>query len=95
MPSKLESFGITYIEAMAMGKPIVAANTSSVPEVIIDRRNGILTDLDSDSVADAILRLYHDKSLREQIAKNNLEDANRFDWNSITDQYLFLYKSLI
>ncbi len=93
MPSRSEGFANVYLEAMGLGKPIVAANVSSIPEVVIDGRNGILTELNADSVADAILRLYRDDSLRKQIAENNLEDIKRFDWNSITDRYIELYES--
>ena len=62
LPSVQEGFGIVFLEAMAAGKPIVAARAAAVPEVV---RNGILVEPENpEALAEAILRLYRDPDLR-------------------------------
>lgn len=94
MPSRQEAFGLVYVEAMALGKPIVAARTSSIPETIEDGRNGILVRLDAQDIANAIARLYKDRELAESIARNNLRDAAKFEWSHIVDRYVALYQQM-
>jgi glycosyltransferase involved in cell wall biosynthesis len=94
MPSKQESFGIVYVEAMALGKPVVATKVGGIPEVVKDGRNGILVEPDSGRVAEAILYLYKNESVRSEMKRSNLQDIARFDWTSIVDQYLEVYAQL-
>jgi glycosyltransferase involved in cell wall biosynthesis len=94
MPSREEANALVYLEAIALGKPIVAAKTSSVPETVQDGRNGILVRLDAHDIANAVVRLYRNRELAESIAKNNLQDAMKFDWSSIVDRYVNVYQQL-
>jgi glycosyltransferase involved in cell wall biosynthesis len=95
MPSREASFGIVYLEAMALGKPIVAGKTGAVPEVVKDGRNGILVQLDPEHIASALLRLYRNKDLAESMANTNLRDAMRFDWDPIVERYVKLYGDIM
>ena len=64
-PSRYESFGIIYLEAMKYGKPVVACNSGGTPEVVKDGETGILISPgDHRSLANAMLKLSKDKSLR-------------------------------
>ena len=59
LPSLWEGFGYVIVEAMACHKPVIAFNTSSNPEIIVNRNNGILTPVnDIKAFADAIEKLY-------------------------------------
>ncbi|MEN4005912.1 MAG: glycosyltransferase family 4 protein [Methanobacteriaceae archaeon] len=93
MPSRMEPFGMVYLEAMALGVPIVASNVGGAPEIIENLKNGILTSPEPEKVADAILELYNDASLREEISKNNLEDIHKFEWDKIVEEYIKIYGS--
>jgi len=95
LPSREESFGIAFLEAMALGKPIIAGNVGGVPEVVKNGRNGILVEPNAVKVAEAILYLYENENVRREMSQKNQFDASRFDWCNIIPQYMYLYKSLI
>jgi glycosyltransferase involved in cell wall biosynthesis len=92
MPSRDEAFGIVYLEAMALGKPVVASNKGGIPEVVKNGRNGILVELDPGQIAQAIVRLLRDEGLRIKMSQNDLEDVARFDWSRVADEYLRVYR---
>jgi glycosyltransferase involved in cell wall biosynthesis len=95
MPSRMEPFGMVYLEAMAVGVPIIASDVGGATEIIEDYRNGILTSPEPIAVSEAILTLYRDKSLREIISNNNLEDIHKFQWNNIVNDYIEEYNGVI
>ncbi|CAO3459823.1 glycosyltransferase [Azospirillum largimobile] len=67
-PSRFESFGLVAIEAMRYGKPVVAGNVGGLAEVIDQMKTGLLVNPDdSGEIAQAILRLAGDRSLRLQL----------------------------
>lgn len=73
-PSLWEGFGIVLIEAMAAGKPCVAANTSSIPEIIEDGVNGFLVPpQDSQSIADSLIIMISDPQLIHQMVQAGIE----------------------
>ena len=90
-PSREESFGIVFLEAMALGKPVIGSITSGIPEVVTNGRNGILVTLEPGEIAEAILYLRDNEKLRQQISENNLEDVTKFDWSNIIDRYIEVY----
>ena len=94
MPSREESFGIVFVEAMALGKPVIAGNTGGIPEMVQGGRNGILVDPDPDRVAEAILYLYANSDVRQEMSENNLRDVAGFDWTNIIQRYIGLYKAV-
>jgi glycosyltransferase involved in cell wall biosynthesis len=77
LPSVQEGFGIVFLEAMASGKPIVAARAASAPEVV---KHGILVEPDDDAaLAEGIERLFADPELRSKLAAESLQWVNQFD----------------
>ena len=70
-PSRYESFGIIYLEAMKYGKPVIACNSGGTPEVVKDGETGILIKPgDFLSLAKAISKLINDMGLRENMGKS-------------------------
>ncbi len=86
LPSVQEGFGIVYLEAMAAGKPIVAAKAAAIPEVV---KHGLLVEPDNpEALAEAILRLYWDSELRERLgACGKLWVAN-YEMTRVARQFL-------
>ncbi len=80
VPSRREAFGITAIELMCMGVPVIASPVGGLPEHVQDRQTGILLPrLDSGAIADAIRQLADDRTLRDGIVERARTHARRFD----------------
>ena len=92
-PSWYEGFGLPVLEAMACGTPVVAANNSSLPEVVGEA--GLLVDAaDVEGLASAIARLVLDEGLRERLIRAGFEQARRFRWQDAARQLLEIYTAL-
>lgn len=80
-PSRCEGFGLPMLEAMAYGVPVIAARTSSLPEVLGSA--GLLVDPDDvEGFAAAILRVTSDHALRERLVREGLSRASQFTWEA-------------
>jgi len=88
-----EALPIAPLEAMAMGKPVVASNDMGLPEIISDGMDGLLVDSTPDSVAEAILNLSGNPNLMHQLSKNaRITAATKFSWEKIAARYEDIYQ---
>jgi glycosyltransferase involved in cell wall biosynthesis len=91
-PSRYEGFGLPVLEAMACGTPVVAADNSSLPEVVGEA--GLLVDeRDPDALAAALARLLTDKGLRQGLAAAAATQVQKFTWDAAARQVVRLYSS--
>ena len=97
LPSLLEGFGLVAAEAMACGKPVVASNTSSLPEVVVDGKTGFLADPTCvDDFVAKILRLVRDADLRREMGeKGRAHVLQNFSWEVAARRVLNIYQQTI
>jgi glycosyltransferase involved in cell wall biosynthesis len=89
LPGLGEALPRTLLEAMAMGLPIVATNAAFIPDVIADRRNGVLApSWRPAALAEAIVELAGDQALAARLGRTALDDARRdYEWDACFDVY--------
>jgi glycosyltransferase involved in cell wall biosynthesis len=92
-----EGFGLSLIEAMAAGKPVVATRTGAVPDIVEDGRSGVLVQPeDAASLAAGIARLLNDPAAAARMgqgAQARVREA--FSLDRMTDQIEAVYRELI
>jgi glycosyltransferase involved in cell wall biosynthesis len=94
-PSKIDSAGITLLEAMASGTAVIVSNRGGTPEIICHGENGVLFEPDNtDALPDAILGMHQDRELRKTVSRNALKTVRNYSWENIAKKYLSLYRSL-
>lgn len=92
-PSYYEGFGLPVLEAMTLGAPVVTSNTSSLPEVAGDA--AILVDpKDVISLAEAILRVVSDRTLRNELIIKGKAQAKLYSWERTAKETLNAYKTI-
>lgn len=94
--SRHESFGMTLVEAMRCGVPMVSTDCDYGPREIIENGvDGLLVPVgDADAVAGALLRLIEDEDLRRSMAAAAVRSSRRFDPGVVTKQYEALFDEL-
>ncbi|WP_410500453.1 glycosyltransferase family 4 protein [Chroococcidiopsis sp. SAG 2025] len=93
-PSYYEGFGLPVLEAMTLGTPVVASNTSSLPEVTGDA--AILIDPnDSNKLAEAIWEVINNSQLRYELIQKGKVRAKQYSWQHNARETLNAYRSLL
>ncbi len=92
-PSEREGFGVAAAEAMAFGRPVVAAAGGALLELVSDGETGILVPpRDAPALRAAVERLLADPELRERLGSAARERAReRFGWDAVLERTLEVY----
>ena len=91
-----ESFGIVLLEAMAAGKPVVASDIGGYSRVVAHGVDGLLVPpKDKDQLAQAILTLLANPSLRGEMGVKGRQKAERYGWEGIAQQTMDYYLEVL
>ena len=95
--SRWEGFGLALPEYMMAGKPIVASRVDAIPNIIRDGENGLLVEMDDDiGASEAVLRIYLDKSLKDKLVLQGMEDVhNRFNARRVSEEHEILFENMV
>jgi glycosyltransferase involved in cell wall biosynthesis len=97
LPSRIDSFGIVYLEAWAYGKPVIGARAGGVPDVIDDGEDGLLVDFgDVEGLAQAIEGLLEQpQRARAMGQRGRAKVAARYTWAHVYDRLRTVYERLV
>jgi len=92
-----EPFGLTMLEALASGKPMIVTNSGGMPEVIQDGINGYVVPIrDYEAIATKIVTLLGDKTLRARIGGTGRKITElRFSKEIMADNNIMIYNSVL
>ncbi len=91
--TECESFGLILLEAMAVGKPIIASDIEGYTSLLTHGTEGLLVPpKDKEALATALLTLIKDKTLRKQMGANGILKAQDYSWENVTKKVLEYYK---
>ena len=94
LPSLDEGFGLTALEALHVGVPVVASNRGALPEVV-GGAGALVDPLDSPAMAAAIARLLADQGLRRARIEAGWKQAQQFTWRASARTLLEAYRRVV
>lgn len=95
LPSEYESFGLSALEAMAGGAPVVATNVGGIPEIITPGVNGYMAKVgDVEQMGKYAIDILKDEETFQKFKANAKAQAEKFDITNIVPQYEKLYEGL-
>ena len=96
-PARMEGFGIAVLEAMAMGKPVVATTAGGLPEIVRDGETGLLVPPDDpDALARAVIRLVQDPLQRRKLGEGGRDRvAAHFTVEAMIGRLASVYRELL
>ena len=95
-PALGEPWGLSLLEAMATGKPVVAAKDGGPQEIVENKRDGFLVEpLNPESYAEVILKLLKDRSLSQSIGEGASIKAKFYSWKRMAEKYCEIYDLLM
>ncbi len=94
IPSLYEGFGVSVLEAMAIGTPVIASNKSAIPEVAGDAA-ALIDPYNTVELVETIKKVISEKSLRNKLIKAGRARANEFHWEESVERLVTVYKEIL
>lgn len=92
-PSYCETFGMTQIEAMACGIPVVTSNISVMPEICGDAA-GYFDPANPEDIADKMNQVLSDESVKNKLINNGIKRARDFSWEKSAREHLLVFEEI-
>ena len=93
-PSLFEGFGLPVLEAMTLGAPVIASNTTSVPEIV--GHAGLLVDpFAEDSIVNAMHQLATGQINRAVLRERGMAQSREFSWHSTAERVREVYRQIV
>jgi phosphatidylinositol alpha-mannosyltransferase len=95
-PTTKASFGITLLESMACETPVVCSDIYGFRDVVKHEREALMVPSgDRDALADALVRLLDDETLRARLGKRGRQEAEQYSWGRVTEAVLDIYTAVL
>ncbi|PYP54572.1 MAG: hypothetical protein DMD39_00765 [Gemmatimonadetes bacterium] len=95
-PTTKASFGITLLESMACETPVVCSDIYGFRDVVRHEREALMVHCgDRDDLADALVRLLDDETLRARLGKRGRQEAEQYSWTRVTEAVLDIYTAVL
>ncbi|MEL7332540.1 MAG: glycosyltransferase family 1 protein [Cyanobacteria bacterium J06560_2] len=92
-PSTYEGFGLTVLEAMACGTPVITSNVTSLPEVAGDAAI-LVGPMDIEGMVEGAIRLYESVEVRDRFTQQGLNRVKSFTWEKTAEQVASVYQNI-
>ncbi len=93
-PSLYEGFGLTCLEAMALGTPVIVSQTASLPEVV-GEAGYYIDPYSDDSLREALVKIEEDASLRGELSEQGKRRAREFSWSKAAEETIKVYEEVL
>ncbi|CAA0123436.1 N-acetyl-alpha-D-glucosaminyl L-malate synthase [Halioglobus japonicus] len=91
-PSRVDNMPNSVLEALACGLPVISTNVGGVPYIVEDGQTALLVPRDdAPAMAQAMIRLYNDSSLRNQLREQGRRAVAQYAWDEVRPLWLAQY----
>ncbi len=91
--SRVDNMPNSVLESLASGVAVVSTDVGGVPFIVEHEKTALLVPVDApEAMAKAVLRLLESESLRQQLVEAGLADVARYQWASVSAQWLDVYQ---
>ncbi len=93
--SWLDNMPVSVIEAFAAGTPVVTTSPEAMPYLVEHGRTGLLSPVgDEKALASNVIRLLREPALAATVTSNAHDEAQKYSWNVVREQWLKIYQAL-
>jgi glycosyltransferase-like protein len=96
LASRMEGWGLSLMEAMACGKPVVATKVGGIPELVNSKKNGFLVSPgDTSALAKRITHLLKNENDAKEMGKEGIKKAKTYTWDKTAKKVKGIYEGIL